>query len=62
MIERLKRYYTGEIISVDSELIDYKEALIFGLLGALNLNNEPNCLSSVTGASKNVIGGVHHLP
>ena len=62
LIERLKRYYTGEIISVDSELIDYKEALIFGLLGALNLNNEPNCLSSVTGASKNVIGGVHHLP
>jgi anhydro-N-acetylmuramic acid kinase len=62
LIERFKRYYTGEIISVDSELIDYKEALIFGLLGALNLNNEPNCLSSVTGATKNVIGGVHHLP
>lgn len=62
LIERLKRYYQGEIIPVDHELIDYKEALIFGLLGALNLNNEPNCLSSVTGASKNVIGGVHHLP
>lgn len=62
LIERFKRYYTGEIVSVDSELIDYKEALIFGLLGALNLNNEPNCLSSVTGATKNVIGGVHHLP
>lgn len=62
LIERLKRYYTGEIISVDNELIDYKEALIFGLLGALNLNNEPNCISSVTGATKNVIGGVHHLP
>jgi anhydro-N-acetylmuramic acid kinase len=62
LIERFKRYYTGEIISVDTELIDYKEALIFGLLGALHLNNEPNCLASVTGATKNVIGGVHHLP
>nr|WP_294861829.1 anhydro-N-acetylmuramic acid kinase [uncultured Fluviicola sp.] len=62
LVERFKRYYTGEIISVDSELVDYKEALIFGLLGALNLNDEPNCLSSVTGATKNVIGGVHHLP
>lgn len=62
LIERFKRYYDGEIISVGKELIDYKEALIFGLLGALNLNNEPNCIASVTGASKNVIGGVHHLP
>jgi anhydro-N-acetylmuramic acid kinase len=62
LIERIQRYYKGEIIEVSSELIDFKEALIFGLLGALYLNNEPNCLASVTGASKDVIGGVLHRP
>lgn len=60
LIERLQRYYKGEIITVTEQLIDFKEALIFGLLGALYLNNEPNCLASVTGATKDVIGGVLH--
>lgn len=62
LIERFKRYYSGEIIAVSSEVIDFKEALIFGLLGALRLNNEPNCLKSVTGATKNVSSGVIHTP
>jgi len=62
LIERLQRYFKGEIVPVSDEIIDFKEALIFGLLGALHLNNEPNCLSSVTGASKDVIGGVLHRP
>lgn len=62
LIERFKRYFDGEIIEVSDELIEFKEALIFGLLGALNLNNEANCLASVTGASKDVCGGVRHHP
>jgi anhydro-N-acetylmuramic acid kinase len=60
LLERLTRYFDGEIVPVSPQLIDYKEAIIFGLLGALNLNNEPNCLAQVTGASKNVVGGVRH--
>lgn len=62
LIERLKRYYKGEIILPDSQLIDFKEALIFALLGALFLEKQPNCIASVTGASKDVCGGVLHLP
>lgn len=62
LIERFKRYFDGEICSVSDEIIEFKEALIFGLLGALRLNGEPNCLKSVTGALKNVSGGVIHLP
>lgn len=62
LLERLSRYYKGEILSVDNQLIDFKEALIFGLLGALFLEGQHNCLSSVTGASKNVCGGVLHRP
>lgn len=62
LMERLKRYYKGELIQVDKTIIDFKEALIFALLGALFLEDEPNCLASVTGASKDVCGGVIHHP
>jgi anhydro-N-acetylmuramic acid kinase len=62
LIERLKRYFKGNIILPDNQLIDFKEALIFALLGVLFLEKEPNCIASVTGASKDVCGGVLHLP
>lgn len=62
LTERLGRYFKGRIILPDQQLIDFKEALIFALLGALYLEKEPNCLASVTGASQNVCGGVLHLP
>ena len=39
------------------EIIDYKEAIIFALLGYLRLNRQNNCLSSVTGAQKDNCGG-----
>lgn len=51
-----------QLLLPDSILIEFKEALIFALLGVLFLNNEPNCLASVTGASKDVIGGVYYRP
>ena len=34
----------------DKNILEYKEALIFALLGVLKLRGENNVLSSVTGA------------
>lgn len=50
LIERIASYFKGDIIIPDDCLIDYKEALIFALLGVLKLRGEINCLKSVTGA------------
>lgn len=42
----------------DSDLIDFKEAIIFGFLGVLRLRGETNSLASVTGASRDSCGGI----
>ncbi|MCE3295176.1 MAG: hypothetical protein K0R65_890 [Crocinitomicaceae bacterium] len=62
LIERIKHYFKGEIVLPSREIIEFKEALIFAFLGALYLEDTANCLSSVTGASRDVVGGVLHLP
>ena len=45
----------------DVETIHYKEAMLFALLGYLRLNNFPNALRSVTGASRDNVGGAVYL-
>ena len=40
------------------ELIEFKEALIFAFLGVLKLRGDINTLSTVTGASRESVGGV----
>ncbi|MDR6301931.1 anhydro-N-acetylmuramic acid kinase [Mesonia maritima] len=57
LIERIQQYTDAKIIIPDSKLIEYKEALVFGLLGVLKIENEINVLKSVTGASKNHSSG-----
>lgn len=42
----------------EPEVVDYKEALIFAFLGVLYMTDTPSCLSSVTGAAKDNIGGM----
>ena len=51
-----------EIIIPDKKTIEFKEALIFALLGVLKLRNETNVLASVTGAKQNHSSGVIFYP
>lgn len=60
LVKQIKLLFNGEIIIPNEQIIDFKEALIFAFLGLLNLEGIPNCVPSVTGAKKAVIGGVVH--
>jgi len=62
LISRLKDLTNNEIVIPSKALIEYKEALIFGLLGVLKLRGKINCLSSVTGAEKDHSSGYIYYP
>jgi anhydro-N-acetylmuramic acid kinase len=59
LIERMQFHLPKiEIIIPDNKTLEFKEALIFGLLGVLKLRNEINVLSSVTGAKMDHSSGI----
>lgn len=59
LISRLKYYLPRmEIIIPGRKILEYKEALIFGLLGVLKLRGDNNVLASVTGARTDHSSGV----
>ena len=58
LISEIKNKSLAKFIIPEPEIINYKEAIIFGFLGVLKLRNEINCLSSITGAKKDHSSGV----
>jgi anhydro-N-acetylmuramic acid kinase len=62
LIERIAALGTTKPELPAAEIIDYKEALIFAFLGSMRLRCEVNTLASVTGASRDSIGGAVYLP
>ncbi len=58
LIKRITEISKAVIVLPSTEIIDYKEALIFAFLGLRKLENKVNCLKSVTGASKDHCSGV----
>jgi anhydro-N-acetylmuramic acid kinase len=63
IIERIQNYLPKmEIIIPSAKILEFKEALIFALLGVLKLCGETNVLSSVTGAKRNHSSGEIYKP
>jgi anhydro-N-acetylmuramic acid kinase len=59
LIERMQYHLPNiQIIIPDNKTLEFKEALIFALLGVLKLRNEINVLSSVTGAKMDHSSGI----
>ena len=57
LVERLRSRLGFEVVVPDRALVDYKEALIMALIGVLRWREENNVMASVTGASRDSIGG-----
>jgi anhydro-N-acetylmuramic acid kinase len=60
LIEKIKENLASlniETIVAENNIVQYKEALIMALLGILRWREENTVLASVTGASRNSIGG-----
>ena len=57
LIERLQARTKHEVVVPEKQIIDYKEALVFALLGMLRLEGKTNVLASVTGAESDSCSG-----
>ncbi|WP_047419834.1 anhydro-N-acetylmuramic acid kinase [Cellulophaga sp. Hel_I_12] len=53
---------TVSIKTVPKQLIEFKEALVFALMGVLRLNEQINVLCAVTGSKRDSSSGVLYLP
>ena len=62
LIELFSEKTKHKTIVPSSQIIDFKEAIIFAFLGVLRLREESNCLKSVTGTDHDHSGGVIYLP
>ncbi len=51
-----------QLVIPPKDLIEFKEAVVFSLMGVLRLEGKTNILSSVTGAKKDSSSGVIYLP
>lgn len=60
LLECIQQYGSDqvELIVPDKNIVAFKEALVFALLGVLRARNEVNCLRSVTGAQYDHSAGV----
>jgi anhydro-N-acetylmuramic acid kinase len=58
LLELISQKTKCRIVIPESDIVDFKEALIFAFLGYLRVNNIPNVFSSVTGASRDSCSGL----
>lgn len=60
LLDRIRHHSTTELLLPSKEIIEYKEALIFGFLGALYLAKVNGNVPSATGATRALRLGVLH--
>ena len=58
LVKRMEALSGCSLIVPESTIVEFKEALIFAFLGVLYMVGQPSCLSSVTGAATDNIGGM----
>ena len=62
LMELLQQHNRLQLVKPHHQLVDFKEALVFALMGALRSRRQVNCLASATGASNDSSGGViYHI-
>jgi anhydro-N-acetylmuramic acid kinase len=57
LMDYIKTHSDAEFILPNEKLIQYKESLIFALMGVLRINNQTNIFKTYTGASSDSISG-----
>ena len=57
LTDLIRRNSNASLVILSDDIIDFKEAILFGFLGVLRLRGENNTLSSVTGAGMNTCSG-----
>jgi len=57
-MDRLQAQCRADVVIPKSDIVEFKEAIVFAYLGLLRKLDLPNCLASVTGASKDNSGGI----
>lgn len=62
LMDRIRDAGYQEFIIPEPSWVDYKEALVFALLGVLRMRGEVNVLRSVTGSLKDHSGGAVYQP
>lgn len=62
LIERISQYSISKMKIPNNDIIEFKEAIVFALLGVLRDQDEVNILQSVTGASKDHSSGTIFNP
>lgn len=57
LVESIHDELQIDVIIPDEQTVQYKEALVMALIGALRWRQQPNVLASVTGASRDSVNG-----
>lgn len=62
LIGQIDASFSGQVVLPTSNIIAFKEAIIFAFLGLRRWEGKTNVLASVTGATRDSSSGIIHLP